>query len=103
MDSGAADSGGRFVICGSFEPGYRRLLEPLLAHPSVEVDGFVADPASLMRESDVLVLPSLEEGSALVTYEAQACGCVLAVSEATGARCRNGSRASCIVPAMSRP
>jgi glycosyltransferase involved in cell wall biosynthesis len=43
-----------------------------------------------MRESDVFVLPSIEEGSALVTYEAQACGCVLVVSEAAGARCRNG-------------
>jgi glycosyltransferase involved in cell wall biosynthesis len=43
-----------------------------------------------MRESDVFVLPSVEEGSALVTYEARACGCVLVVSEATGARCQDG-------------
>jgi glycosyltransferase involved in cell wall biosynthesis len=42
-----------------------------------------------MRQSDVFVLPSVEEGSALVTYEAQACGCVLAVSDATGARCEH--------------
>ena len=90
IDSGAADSGGRFVVCGSFEPGYRELLEPLLAHPSVEETGFTADPAALMRASDVLVLPSIEEGSALVSYEAQACGCVLAVSDAAGARCRDG-------------
>lgn len=41
-----------------------------------------------MRQSDVLVLPSVEEGSALVTYEARACGCVLLVSEAAGAPCR---------------
>jgi glycosyltransferase involved in cell wall biosynthesis len=40
-----------------------------------------------MQESDVLVLPSVEEGSALVTYEAWACGCVLVVSDATGAVC----------------
>lgn len=89
LDSGASD-GGRFVICGSFEAGYREVLEPLLAHDSVEVHGFVPDPSALMRESDVFVFPSVEEGSALVTYEAQACGCVLAVSEATGARCRDG-------------
>jgi glycosyltransferase involved in cell wall biosynthesis len=42
-----------------------------------------------MRESDVLVLPSVEEGSAIVTYEAQACGCVLVVSDAAGARCEH--------------
>jgi D-inositol-3-phosphate glycosyltransferase len=38
-----------------------------------------------MRAADVLLLPSLNEGSALVTYEAQASGCVLLVSDATGA------------------
>jgi glycosyltransferase involved in cell wall biosynthesis len=89
VDSGAADDG-RFLVCGAIEPDYARVLEPLLAHPSVELRGFVSDPAGLMRESDVLVFPSLEEGSALVTYEAQACGCVLVVSEAAGARCRHG-------------
>ena len=89
IDSGAAETG-RFLVCGSFEQRYRELLEPLLAHPSVEVHGFVSDPAALMRESDVFILPSIEEGSALVTYEAQACGCVLIVSEATGARCTDG-------------
>lgn len=89
IDSGAA-AHGRFLVCGAFDPGYREVLEPLLAHPSVEVRGFVADPAALMRESDVFVLPSVEEGSALVTYEARASGCVLVVSEAAGARCRHG-------------
>lgn len=89
LDSSASE-GGRFVICGSFEPGYREVLEPLLAHPSVEVHGFVSDPSTLMRESDVFILPSVEEGSALVAYEAQACGCVPLVSEATGSRCRDG-------------
>ena len=78
------------MIVGAFEPGYRELLEPLLAHPSVEEHGFVPDPSALMRESDVFVFPSIEEGSALVAYEAQACGCVLVVSEAAGARCVDG-------------
>ncbi|HEV7148858.1 MAG TPA: glycosyltransferase, partial [Pedococcus sp.] len=36
---------------------------------------------------DLLLLPSVEEGSALVTYEAQASGCVPVVSDAAGARC----------------
>lgn len=96
-DSGAADEG-RFVICGTFEPSYRKLLEPLLAHPSVEIHGFVSDPSTLMRESDVFVFPSMEEGSALVSYEARACGCVLAVSEATGARCRHNVEGLVHVP-----
>lgn len=83
-DSGAADRG-RFLICGRFAPRYREALAPLLEHPSVEELGFV-DLGPVLRESDVFVFPSLEEGSALVTYEAQASGCVLVVSDAAGAR-----------------
>ena len=54
------------VICRIPRAGLREVLVPLLAHPSVEVHGFVPDPAALMRDSDVFVLPSVEEGSALV-------------------------------------
>jgi glycosyltransferase involved in cell wall biosynthesis len=90
---GAPEAGGRFVICGRIEPAYRELLAASLAHPSVEERGHVADPAAAMREADVLLLPSIEEGSALVTYEARACGCVLAVSDRAGAACRPGEDA----------
>jgi D-inositol-3-phosphate glycosyltransferase len=88
IDSGAADRG-RFVICGDFFPGYREVLATRLDHPSVDVRGFVPNLAATMRDSDILVLPSVEEGSALVTYEAQASGCVLLVSDAAGARCKH--------------
>jgi glycosyltransferase involved in cell wall biosynthesis len=84
IDSGAAKRG-RFVIAGAVEDDYRAVLAPLLAHPSVHEQGYVDDPAALMRSCDVLALPSFEEGSALVTYEARACGCVLAISDRTGA------------------
>jgi glycosyltransferase involved in cell wall biosynthesis len=85
-DSGLAESG-RLIVLGEFVAGYRELVEPLLAHPSVEWRGFVPDLEAVMRESDILLLPSIEEGSALVTYAAQACGCVPVVSDAAGARC----------------
>ena len=88
LESGAAETG-RFLICGSFTPGYRELLGKWLDHPSVEVLGFIPEVAQVMRESDILLLPSIEEGSALVTYEARACGCVLVVSDATGAVCEH--------------
>lgn len=87
--SGLAEHG-RFVICGSFVPGYRRAVQRWLDHPSVEEHGFVQDLDAVMRESDALVLPSLVEGSALVSYEAQASGCVLLASNASGARCEHG-------------
>jgi len=80
---------GTFLIAGHFLPQYARKLSPLLAHPSVRVLGHRKDLPQLMRQSDVLVLPSIEEGSALVTYEARGSGCVLLVSEAAGAPCRH--------------
>jgi glycosyltransferase involved in cell wall biosynthesis len=92
LDSGAAERG-RFVIAGAIDPDYRAALAEPLGHLSVEEHGFVADPAALMRTFDVLVLPSVEEGSALVTYEARACGCVLAVSDRTGAVAVDGEDA----------
>lgn len=88
FDSGVA-ARGRLIICGEFAPGYRSALADGLDHPSVDVLGFVPDLGEIMRQSDVLLLPSIEEGSALVTYEAQACGCVLIVSDAAGARCEH--------------
>jgi len=80
---------GEFLIAGSFIPGYAEKLGPMLAHPSVHRLGHRNDVPELMRKSDVLVLPSIEEGSALVTLEARGSGCVLLVSEAAGAICKH--------------
>jgi glycosyltransferase involved in cell wall biosynthesis len=85
-----ASRAGRFLIAGEFIPGYFELLKQQLSHPSVKVLGHRKDIPKLMRDSDVLVLPSIEEGSALVTSEARSSGCVLLVSEASGAICKNG-------------
>ena len=84
-----ASRNGRFMIAGAFVPGYAEKLSAMLAHPSVEVLGHRSDVPELMRKSDLLILPSIEEGSALVTSEARASGCVLVVSEAAGAICRH--------------
>jgi glycosyltransferase involved in cell wall biosynthesis len=86
----SAHQKGTFLIAGAFVPGYRERLAPQLAHPSVQVLGHRSDIPDLMRGSDVLVLPSIEEGSALVTSEARGCGCVLLVSDAAGAICKHG-------------
>jgi glycosyltransferase involved in cell wall biosynthesis len=84
-----ASQTGRFLICGGFVPGYRELLGPLLSHPSIEVLGHRDDVPELMRQADLFVLSTVEEGSALVTYEARGSGCVLVVSEASGAVCEH--------------
>jgi len=84
-----ASKEGNFLIAGEFLPAYRDKLASMLSHPSVKVLGHRNDVPELMRQSDILVLPSIEEGSALVTSDARASGCVLLVSEAAGAVCQH--------------
>ena len=85
-----AHQDGTFSIAGGFIPGYKERLATQLAHPSVKVLGHRHDIPELMRQNDVLVLPSIEEGSALVTSEARGSGCVILVSDAAGAICQHG-------------
>ena len=89
----SAHKKGKFSIAGAFIPGYAELLAKPLSHPSVKVLGHRHDLPDLMRRNDVLLLPSIEEGSALATYEARGCGCVLLVSDASGAVCRDSENA----------
>lgn len=77
----SASRTGKFRIAGEFLPEYQAKLADMLSHPSVEVLGHSNDVPALMRESDLLMLPSLEEGSPLVCAEAMASGCVPLVSE----------------------
>jgi glycosyltransferase involved in cell wall biosynthesis len=85
----SAHQTGTFLIAGAFVPGYAEKLSPMLDHPSVRVLGYRNDLPELMRNCDLFVLPSIEEGSALVTHEARGSGCVLLVSEAAGAICEH--------------
>jgi glycosyltransferase involved in cell wall biosynthesis len=85
----SAHKNGTFSIAGAFVPGYAERLAPMLADPSVRVLGHRKDVPELMRKSDILVLPTIEEGSALATSEARGSGCVLVVSEAAGAICKH--------------
>jgi len=85
----SASKHGTFTVVGGFVPGYAEKLSDLLRDPSVRVLGHRTDVPALMRASDVLILPSIEEGSALVTYEARGSGCVLLVSDASGAVCKD--------------
>lgn len=85
-----ASQDGTFTIIGRMLPAYAELLADQLAHPSVRVIGFSNHVDAALSASDVLLLPTIEEGSALVTYEAQAMGCVPLVSTASGAVLEDG-------------
>jgi glycosyltransferase involved in cell wall biosynthesis len=80
---------GTFMIAGNFLPAYAEKLSPMLAHPSVHVLGHRNDVPELMRNSDIFVLPSIEEGFGRVCTEAMSSGCVPLVSEACTEICRH--------------
>ncbi|AYF98924.1 glycosyltransferase family 4 protein [Protaetiibacter intestinalis] len=84
------EAGGRFVVHGEAIPSYATHLAPLLEQPGVELRGFTSDPSAALAGADALVLPTIEEGSALVTYEAQIAGCIPLVSSAAGAYLDHG-------------
>jgi len=84
-----AHRGCTFTIAGDFMPEYAKKLAPMLSHPSVRALGHRNDIPELMRNSDVLVLPSVEEGFGLVCLEAMGSGCVPLVSDACTDVCKH--------------
>ena len=88
-----ASRDGRFLIAGDIMPAYAERLAGPLGHESVRRLGHRDDVPELMRQSDALVLPSLEEGFGLVCVEAMASGCVPLVSEACTDVCRQDDNA----------
>lgn len=84
-----ASATGKFMIVGGFIPGYQEKLASMLAHPSVEILGHREDVPELMRQCDLFILPSIEEGFGLVCTEAMASGCVPLVSDACTDLCRH--------------
>lgn len=77
--------GKKLRIAGPIQADIRDVLRRLPTR-GVEFLGAVSQPelAELMRRSHVLVLPSIEEGLALVQAQAMACGCPVICSIATG-------------------
>jgi glycosyltransferase involved in cell wall biosynthesis len=78
------------VFIGKVEEGMRTLLDRHAGR--ITLRGHVRHE-ELHREyaqASVFILPSLQEGSALVTYEAMACGLPLIVSTNTGSVVRDG-------------
>lgn len=67
-------AGAELRIVGEVSPLIRRLFADVLNLPSVSADGFRSDMIAEYRAADVVVLPSLEEGDPIVTYEAAAHG-----------------------------
>jgi glycosyltransferase involved in cell wall biosynthesis len=87
--SSPASADGRLLVAGELSPEYKQRFAEQLAHPSVQLLGHRKDVAQLMRNSDILLMPSLEEGFGLVCVEAIGSGCVPLVSDACTDACRH--------------
>lgn len=70
----AAGIRGKLLLVGGVEPDMEASYASHLARPDVIRIGFVSNVAEHLRNADVFVFPSHEEGGPLVTYEAAACG-----------------------------
>lgn len=77
-------------LAGRVKPDARDVVSEMANSPSIRILGHVADPAPLYRKASAFVLPSIDEGSALVTYEAMACGLPLVFTYNCGAVARDG-------------
>jgi glycosyltransferase involved in cell wall biosynthesis len=84
-----AHKNGTFLIAGEMLPDYAAKLGSMLSHPSVHPLGHRTDVPDLMRKSDAMILPTIEEGFGLVCTEAMSSGCVPIVSEACTEICKH--------------
>ncbi|NVM05027.1 MAG: glycosyltransferase family 4 protein [Candidatus Helarchaeota archaeon] len=80
------------ILRGSIKPDIRDILDYYKKKIDFRIIKFAKqnELVKLFNSSSVFVLPSIEEGSALVTYEAMACGLPLIVTENSGAVAING-------------
>lgn len=86
------------VLVGRPEEAILPLLKKYAQGQPFRLVGHVADPADLFASASVFVFPSIEEGSALVTYEAMASGLPVIVTHNAGSVAVDGEDGF-IVPA----
>jgi glycosyltransferase involved in cell wall biosynthesis len=78
----------RLTLVGSLSPEMEETIGALRNRSDIRVAGHVphAQLKAIMSSSHVMVLPSVEEGLALVQAQAMACGCPIIATENTGSR-----------------
>jgi len=85
------------IVAGEIKPDAAPVIMPYQNDSTIRWLGHVGDPVALYQSADVFVFPSIEEGSALVTYEAMACGLPSIVTPNAGSLVRD-QRDGFIVP-----
>jgi glycosyltransferase involved in cell wall biosynthesis len=72
-------------LVGQVMPDFRTVLRQYANLPGLRILGYLPDLIAVYQTSDAFVLPSVEDGFALVVPEAMACGLPVIVSDHTGA------------------
>jgi len=76
-------------VCGKITPEFEKCVKKY-KNDNVKFLGFVKDVLEEYKKASVFCFPSIEEGSALVTYEAMAVGLPLIVTYNSGSVARDG-------------
>ena len=74
----------KLQLVGRIEPAIQSLVDGYIGRDNIEHIPYTDDLASIYKNADVFILPSLEEGSPLVTYMAFGAGLPLLVSPMGG-------------------
>jgi len=77
------------IIIGRVWPDARKIVSEYKGNPSIKFIGFNSSPQKYLKESDIFISPSLEEGSALTCYEAMASGLPIIATYNTGSIARD--------------
>ncbi|MCD5390697.1 glycosyltransferase family 4 protein [candidate division NPL-UPA2 bacterium] len=78
------------VLAGDIAADSKKIIERYRTRKQFKHLGYRSDPVSLFNSASVFVCPSIEEGSALVTYEAMACGLPIITTANSGSVVRDG-------------
>ena len=78
------------MVLGRVWPDTAKIVDKYKNNSSINFIGFDPDASVHMRDSDIFVFPTIEEGSALVTYEAMASGLPMVTTFNSGTVARDG-------------
>lgn len=78
------------VIAGIVTAEMKPVLRRFGTLDGVRFTGYLPDPVAFFQSADVFAFPSIEEGSALVTYEALACGLPVVTTTHAGSAVTDG-------------
>jgi glycosyltransferase involved in cell wall biosynthesis len=93
-----ADVDGTLVLAGTVTNEAKDIVKEYRSSESVKFLGWVDDMPELYRRASVFAFPSIEEGSALVSYEAMASGLPSVVTPNVGSLVKDGEHGIIVEP-----